>query len=95
MKHAAAGQLALGLAVPTIQHCVSCARIEVFVPAELMILPELLQKAFEGRLVDLDCQCETVSVYGCDLARDLRREELTALEMAREKYGVWHRVFRR
>ena len=68
-------QLGLGLAVPIIQRCVSMARVEVFVPAELPDLPECLVLAFEGRLHDLDCQCETVSVFGCDLARDLRREE--------------------
>jgi hypothetical protein len=96
MKKAPAGQLALGLAVPTIQRCVSMARVEVFVPAEIMELPEFLAKAFENRLHDLNAErVETVSVYGLDLPRDLRREEVTALEMAKERYGVWYRVFKR
>jgi hypothetical protein len=85
----------LGLAVPLIQAGVSMSRVEVFLPAELAALPDFLAKAFENRLVDLDCQCETVSVFGCDLARDLRREETTALEMAKERYGAFYRIFRR
>lgn len=96
MKKAPAGQMALGLAVAPIQRCVSMCRVEVFVPAEIMDLPEFLAKAFEDRMHDLNAErVETVSVYGLDLPRDLRREETTALEMAREKYGIWHRIFRR
>jgi hypothetical protein len=94
-KHAPAGQMALGLAVAPIARCVSMCRVEVFVPAELGDLPECLVLAFEGRLHDLDCQCETVGVFGCDLPRDLRREETIALEIAGERYGVWYRVFKR
>lgn len=95
VNHIASTQLQLGLAVPVIQRCVSMTRVEVFVPAELPELPECLALAFEGRLHDLDCQCETVSVFGCDLARDLRREETIALEMAEERFGVFYRVFKR
>jgi hypothetical protein len=88
-------QMALGLAVPTIQRCVSMCRIEIFVPAERATMPAFLAEAFEHRWHDLDCQCETVGVYGLDLPRDLRREEVTALAMAKERYGVWYRVFKR
>jgi hypothetical protein len=95
VKQTTKAQLSLGLAVPVIQRCVSMARVEVFVPAELLELPECLALAFEGRLHDLDCQCETVSVFGCDLARDLRREETIALEMAEERFSVFYRVFKR
>lgn len=95
VTNTASAQLSLGLAAPVIQRCVSMARVEVFVPAELEDLPECLALAFEGRLHDLDCQCETVSVFGCDLARDLRREETTALKMAEERFGVFYRIFRR
>jgi hypothetical protein len=95
VTHAAGAQLSLGLAVPVIQRCISMARVEVFAPAELPELPECLALAFEGRLHDLDCQCETVSVFGCDLARDLCREETIALEMAKERFGVFYRVLKR
>jgi hypothetical protein len=95
-KRTASAQLSLGLAVPVIQRCVSMARVEVFVPAEIMNLPECLVQAFEGRLHDLNAErVETVSIYGCDLARDLRREETTALELAKERYDVFYRIFRR
>ncbi len=50
MKRAPKGQLALGLAVTPIQRCVSMCRVEVFVPAEIMDLPEFLDKAFQGKL---------------------------------------------
>ncbi len=90
-----ASQLVLGLAVAPIERCVSMARVEIFVPAELDGLPDMLVQAFDGRLDDLDCQCETVSVYGCDLSRDLRREERVALEVAEKRYGVWHKILTR
>lgn len=89
------GQLQLGLAVSTIQRCVSMARVEVFVPAELMDLPECLEKGFGGKLRDLDAQVNTVSIYAVDLHRDLSREETAALEIAWQQYGAWHRIFRR
>lgn len=71
------------------------ARVEVFVPAELMELPECLDKGFGGRLKDLDAPCNTVSVYFVDLHRDLTREETVALEIAQQQYGAWYRIFRR
>lgn len=89
------GQLQLGLAVAPIQRCVSMARVEVFVPAELMELPECLDKGFGGKLIDLDAPCNTVSIYFADLHRDLSREETVALEIAWQQYGAWHRIFRR
>lgn len=94
-KRAPAKQQSLGLAVPTIQRCVSMARVEVFVPAELMELPECLDKGFGGKLRDLDAPCNTVSVYAVDLHRDLSREENAALEIAEQLYGVFYRIFRR
>lgn len=95
MRRAPAKQQSLGLAVAPIQRCVSMARVEVFVPAELPELPTFLARAFEDRLHDLDCQCETVSVYGADLPRDLRPEEVTALAMAKQRYDIDHRIFKR
>ena len=96
MKRALAGQLQLGLAVAPIARCVSMCRVEIFVPAEIMDLPDFLAKAFEDRLHDLHAErVETVSIYGCDLARDLRREEIAALVMAKDRYGIWHRIFKR
>ena len=95
MKRQPVAQMMLNLAVPIIERCVSMARVEVFVPAELDVLPELLVQAFDGRLVDLDCECETVSVYGCDLSRDLKVEETVALEMAEKLYGIRHRILKR
>lgn len=94
-KRAGVQQQSLGLAVPTIQRCVSMARVEVFVPAELMELPTFLARAFEDRLHDLDCQCETVGVYGADLPRDLRAEEVAALAMAKQRYDIDHRILKR
>lgn len=94
-KHTAKGQLQLGLAVAPIQRCVSVARVEVFVPADLPGLPVFLTRAFENRLHDLDCQCETVSVYGADLPRDLRAEEVAALAMAKQRYDIDHRILKR
>ena len=71
------------------------SRVEVFLPAELPDMPDFLAKAFENRLTDLDCQCETVSVYGCDLARDGRQDEQVALDMVVARYGAWYRILRR
>lgn len=88
-------QLTLGLPVATIQRCVSMARVEVFVPAEIMELPECLDKAFQGKLIDLDAPCNTVSIYFVDLPRDLTREEATSLEIAQQQYGAFYRIFRR
>ena len=95
MKQQAAAQMSLDLAVPIIERCVSMARVEVFVPAELAALTEMLVQAFDSRFVDLDCQCETVSVHGCDLSRDLKVEEIVALEMAEKLYGIRHRILKR
>lgn len=94
-KHAAIGQLGLGLAVAPIQRCVSMCRVEIFVPAELMELPECLEKGFEGKLQDLDAPCNTVSVYFADIHRDLRAEEVEALKIAERQYGAFYRVFKR
>lgn len=95
MKCPPVKQQSLGLAVAPIQRCVSMCRVEIFVPAEQATMPAFLAEAFEYRWHELDCCCETVGVYGLDLPRDLHREETTALAMAQEKYGVWHRIFRR
>jgi hypothetical protein len=88
-------QLVLGLAVAPITRCVSMCRVEVFVPAELMDLPECLEAAFDGKLRDLDAPCNTVSVYYADIHRDLRPEEVEALKIAERQYGAFYRVFKR
>ncbi len=58
-------------------------------------MPKTQHLPVSRKLIDLDAPCNTVSVYYADIHRDLRREETTALEMARERYGVFYRVFRR
>lgn len=81
--------------IKPIVRTVSMTRVEVFVPAELLELPEDLVAVFERRLVDLDAQCETVSVYGLDLSRALTDKEEEALIDAAFHHGVFYRILTR
>lgn len=81
--------------IKPIVRTVSMTRVEVFVPAELLELPEDLVAAFERRFTDMDAQCETVSVYGLDLSRGLTDKEEAALNDAMFHHGVFYRILTR